>query len=108
MTHCPHVDAPNGSSSCARDLKKGKSCALHRSAFWKRECMHRVMDGNKDTQNAQRPADWRSLAKQASVEMDPEKLMNLALELNGGFEGQEREVSRWKSHVNKTRESQSN
>ena len=70
--------------------------------------MHRVMDGNKDTQNAQRPADWRSLAKQASVEMDPEKLMNLALELNGGLEEQQRNFSDWKSHENRSREWHSN
>ena len=108
MTHCPHVDAANGSSSCAPDLKKGKSCALHRSAFWKRECMHRVMDGNKDTQNAQRPADWRSLAKQSSVEMDPEKLMNLVLELNSVLEEQQRNFSDWKSHENRSREWYSN
>src|SRR5260370_39082228 len=66
--------------------------------------MHRVMDGNKDTQNAQRPADWRSLAKQASVEMDPEKLMNLALELNGGVEEQQKNFFDLEAYVKRTKE----
>jgi len=40
--------------------------------------------------------------------MDPEKLMNLVLELNSGLEEQQRNFSDWKSHENRSREWHSN
>jgi hypothetical protein len=72
------------------DLEKGKSCALRGSEFWKRGCRQRIMDGTEETRIEQRPGDWRLLAERASVEMDPEKLMNLVLELNSVLEERQR------------------
>jgi hypothetical protein len=60
-----------------------------------------------------RTRDWRSLAEQVQVEMDPEKLMNLVSELNSVLErngygsGCESYESR-ESHENRSREWQSN
>ncbi len=48
------------------------------------------MDGTTETRNPQRPGSWRLLAERASVEMDPEKLVNLILTLNSVLEEQER------------------
>jgi hypothetical protein len=48
------------------------------------------MDGTTETRNAQRFGDWRLLAERARVEMDPEKLMNLVLELNSVLVEQQR------------------
>ena len=68
------------------------------------------MDQNKEIRNAQRPGDYRLLAQQASVEIDPEKLMNLVLELNGVFEEQHSNYysSDRESHENRSREWHSN
>jgi hypothetical protein len=48
------------------------------------------MDESRKARNVHRPGDWRVLAERASVEMDPEKLMNLVLELNSVLEERQR------------------
>jgi len=76
--------------------------------FWKPECKHEVMDEIKLIRSAQRPAAWRSLAERARVEIDPEKLLNLVLELDRVLEEQQRDFSDWKSQENRSREWHSN
>src|SRR5882724_8959362 len=65
------------------------SRALERSEFWKHECNRSVMQADKPTRNAPRPSDWKLLAEQARVEMDPEKLLNLVAEPNRILEEQQ-------------------
>lgn len=48
------------------------------------------MTGNKEAPNTQRHASWRLLAQQASEERDPEKLINLVLELNSVLQEEQR------------------
>jgi len=40
------------------------------------------------------PSDWRNLAEQASKEMDPTKLTELAMQLNQALEREERQRNR--------------
>jgi hypothetical protein len=81
--------------------------------FWKCGCKDRViterfMDRNEDRRNTQFPIDWRSLAERASVEKDPEKLVNLALQLESVLAEQQRTFSDWKSREDRPRERHSN
>jgi hypothetical protein len=65
-----------------------------------------VVDRTKERRirNAQRPGDWKSLAERASHETDPEKLMNVVVELNGVLEEQQRNYHIWdrRSHENRS------
>ena len=76
--------------------------------FWKHGCKHRVMDRDKTeaTRNTHRPADWRSLAERARMELDPEKLLNLVSELDRALEEPQSYASDCEFHGN--RESREN
>ena len=100
----------DGSSSYVPSTGEREILLFVRSEFWKCGCRHRVMDRTKETRSGQQPGDWRLLAERASEEMDPEKLMNLVLELNSVLEEQPRNyrISNRASHENRSREPYSN
>jgi hypothetical protein len=72
------------------------------------------MQRNKLTRSASRTRDWRSIAEQARVEMDPEKLLNLVAEINSILDEQQSHTSgrepgeNREPHENRPRKSQPN
>ena len=55
------------------------------------------MDGNEDMLNEPSPLDWRSLATRATVENDPEKLVNLVYQIERLLTEQQH-FSDWSCH----------
>ena len=66
------------------------------------------MDGNEDMLNEPCPLDWRSLATRATVENDPEKLVNLVYQIERLLAEQQQDFSDWSCHENRSREWYSN
>jgi hypothetical protein len=105
LTHCQHVDALVNSFWRALH-PTSVNVVLPQKRLWKLGCMHRVMQGNKGHEKNRELTNWRSLAQRASVEMDPEKLLNLVSELNSALEHRERNycISDRNPHRNKSKE----
>ena len=66
------------------------------------------MDRNEDMLNEPCPLDWRSLATRATVENDPEKLVNLVFQIERLLTEQQQDFSDWSCHENRSREWYSN